>query len=151
MLQGNDHGSPTSGTLLPLLLLLWIAFSFTDIDPGGLQMMRIALLAGKKVPVHVGNLVAKKLVIHLARLDYGMDGFGHRADFVHQGMPLFGGEIEQFGNMSFSIDYAVTFVELPGAKEGDRFLKLPHEFFGMAELDTLDPVADDAGRFDGHD
>jgi hypothetical protein len=151
MLQGNDHGCPTSGTVLPLLFLLRIALGFTDIDPGCLQMMGIALLPGKQVPVHVGNLVAKKLVIHLAWLDYGVDGFGHHADFVHQSKALFGGEIEQFGDMPFGVDDAVAFVELPGAEKGDRFLELPDQFFAVLIFGMFNLVADNAGRFDRHD
>lgn len=151
MLQRNDHGSPATGTVLPLLFFLRIAFDFTDIDPSCLEMVRIVLLPGEEMPVHVGHLVAEELVVHLAGLDDGIDRLGHRGDFVHDGMTLFGSKIEQLSDMPFSIDDAVTLVELPGTKEGDRFLELPDQFFAELFFGMFDLVADDTGWFDGHD
>ncbi len=150
MLQGNDHGSSSTGTVLPLLFLPGIFFGFTDIDPGCLQMMRIVLLAGKQVPVHMRHLVAKELVVHLAWLDDGVDRLGHRADFIHQSMALFGGEIEQLGDMPFSVNDAVAFKELPGAEESDRFLELPDQFIAELLIGVFDLVADDARRLRSH-
>ena len=130
VLQGDDQGSPTTLTLLPFLLAPGIAFGFSNIEPGRLEMVRVTLLTREEMPMQVRNLVTQPFIVDLSRLYDSVNSLGHLSHFVHDRMPLLGGEFEELSKVLFGSDNTISLIELPWAQKSNGFLEFPDEFPG---------------------
>src|SRR5579884_2415249 len=99
-------------------------------EPNRLQSLWILAVAREQMPVEMGFLIAKQLVIELAGPKTHFNGLGHPAHVVQIAAPFHIAELAKLSGVSARHDDAVAVIVLPGSQEHDGVGQLCYQFIG---------------------
>src|ERR1700733_189612 len=99
------------------------------------------------MPMNMALEVPEAFVIQLERMDDGVDGLGHRSQFIEKPARLIARKLEQLARMMLREQDAIAAIELPVAEHHERMIQLRDEVGSLAGADIFENRADSTFLF----